>query len=258
MITAVLDRMAGRLKQRKTTAREVVEQAARRIAGGETVDEAALEGAIVEAGLAIDDLQRLAEFYVARREKRQVLDALGAARKRLAAVDARIAAENAKHAEIVDAYKKRWIALREEADAATREVDAGRAARDWLLELANCPPSMQDDYRRLLDEEQAATVAVGDATRVVRELRERILSEKRSIESLTGATAQEIDPSLVPLNRRNGRVIANDEQIEEHRRTIKRLEGRLVEAESVLAAAEKQLAAATLALGNMRDRILKH
>lgn len=258
MITAVLDRLSGRLKQRTKSAREIVEQAARKIAAGESVDEAALESAIVEAGLAVDDLGRLAEFYSRRAEKRKLLDALGGARKRLAAVDAKISAENAKHAEIVDAYKKRWLALREEADAATREVDAGRAARDWLLELANCPPSLQDDYRRLLDDEQAATVAVGDAQRLARQIREDIESQKRWIESLDGASSREIEAPTVAVNYRNPVIRQNDEKIEDRRQRLKRLEGRLVDADAAVAAAEKQLAAATLALSNMRDQILKH
>jgi DNA repair exonuclease SbcCD ATPase subunit len=258
MFTAVLDRIAGRVQKRRTSARERIEEAARRLAAGETIDEAGLEGAMFEAGLTVDEFRNLAVFYNDRRAKLDLLATLGNARKRLEKADAAIDAENARHAEAVDQFRKRYASLRSEADAAGAEVERARAAREWLLELANCPPSIRDDYAAALDAEQAATVAVGNAERELRRLRDEIKSEEGWIAQFTGEAAGEIAPREIVIStpKRQPLVASLQDKIDRHSQRKSRLEARLTEAEAALTAANKALAAAEAAVAAVRKRIL--
>lgn len=258
MLTAVFDRIAGRVQKRQNSARERIEDAAKRIAAGESIDEAGVEGALFEAGLTVEAFRDLAVFYQERRQRLDRLNTLGAARKRLEKADQAIDAENRRHAEATEQYRKRFLSLRQEADAAGAEVAAARDARDWLLDVQHCPPSLRDQYQAALDAEQAATVAVGDAEREARRLRERIASEAGFIDQLTGEASREIAPPelvMTPPGRQR-MAAATQAKVDEHEKQKTRLERRLVEAEAAVAEARKSLAAAEATLADLRKRIL--
>jgi hypothetical protein len=258
MFTAVLDRIAGRVQKRRTSARERIEDAARRLAAGESIDEAGLEGAMFEAGLTVEEFRDLAVFYNDRRAKMDLVATLGNARKRLEKADAAIAAENARHAEVTEQYRKRFLSLRAEADAAGADVERARSAREWLLDVAHCPPSIRDDYTAALDAEQAANVAVGDAEREVRRLREEIKSAEGWIEQLTGEASTEIVPREILITSPGRQRLADSiqQKIEDRTKQKNRLEARLVEAETALTTAQKTLVAAEAAVAAVRKRIL--
>jgi hypothetical protein len=258
MFTAVLDRIAGRVQKRRTSARERIEDAARRLAAGESIDEAGLEGAMFEAGLTVEEFRDLAVFYNDRRAKMDLVATLGNARKRLEKADAAIAAENARHAEATEQYRKRFLSLRAEADAAGADVERARSAREWLLDVAHCPPSIRDDYTAALDAEQAANVAVGDAEREVRRLREEIKSAEGWIEQLTGEASTEIVPREILITSPGRQRLADSiqQKIEDRTKQKNRLEARLVEAETALTTAQKALVAAEAAVAAIRKRIL--
>lgn len=256
MMTAVLDRITGRFKQRKTNARELVEQAAKAIAAGQAVDESSIETALFDSGLDADDLRRLAGFYVDRRSKLADLEKLGAARRRVELVDQKIAAENGKFSEYCESFKKRMVAMREESDAATHEVETARSARDWLLDPKNCPPSMQEEYRAALGDEQTARVALGDQEREVRRLRDEIKTEDRWIEHYRGDDSKEIRPS--GGHPAESRLAAGQAaKLDEHERRRKRLSTRLVEVEKLVAECQKSLTAAEAVVAGLREKILK-
>lgn len=258
-ITAVFERIGSRLRQRTTSAQELVETSAKTLAAGGAVDDAAVESALVAAGLNLDAYRQRVDFHVERNKRLQELEKLGPARTRLEDLDKRIAAEGAKHLEIVEGYRKRWVALREQADEAGRIVDGARNARDWILHPDNAPLHLAGEYRAALDAEQAAHVRIGDVERLLREIRERDKSAKGWIEQLEGEDAREIHgPSSAITKAQRSKLSATaEEKIAEHETRRKRYAREIADAEKDLAAARDELARAEAVLVDIRKRILK-
>jgi DNA repair exonuclease SbcCD ATPase subunit len=246
------------MRQRTATAHERIEGAAKAAAAGENIDVAGLEDALFTVSMSLDGFRELCDLFVARRERFAKLDGLGPARKRLAKTDAEIEAANASHAEAVEQYRKRYAALREEANESQAVIDAARDAREWLLALANCPPSLKGDYELALAGEQKAIEAVADAEREIRRLSEEIKGEAGWIEQLAGEDARLLHPPelTVAKSSRDKLSAAAARKIDEHERRKKRLEGRLAEASATLEAARKEQAAAEATLATVRKKIL--
>jgi DNA repair exonuclease SbcCD ATPase subunit len=258
MFSAVLDKLAGRMRQRTATAHERIEGAAKAAAAGENIDVAGLEDALFTVSMSLDGFRELCDLFVARRERFAKLDGLGPARKRLAKTDAEIEAANASHAEAVEQYRKRYAALREEANEAQTVIDAARDAREWLLAVANCPPSLKDDYALALAGEQKALEAVGDAEREIRRLNEAIRNEAGWIQQHEGEDVRLIHaPQLTVAKSARDKLSAEArEKVEHHERRIKRFEGELIAANKTLDECRKQQAAAEASLATVRKKIL--
>lgn len=77
----VFDSLAGRMKQRKATAHERIEAAAKQIAAGNNVDVPGLEDALFTVGISLDDFRGLCDLFAGRVAKFALLETLGAARK---------------------------------------------------------------------------------------------------------------------------------------------------------------------------------
>jgi len=258
MFTAVLDKLAGRMRQRTATAHERIEAAAKATAAGENIDVAGLEDALFTVSMSLDGFRQLCDLFAARRERFAKLDGLGPARKRLAQTDKEIEAANAAHAEAVEKYRQRYAALRDQANDSQRVIDAARDAREWLLAVGNCPPSLKPDYELALAGEQKALEAVADAEREIRRLSEGIKSEVGWIEQLTGEDARLLHPPelTVAKSSRDKLSAAAARKIDDHERRKKRLEGQLAEATATLEAARKEQAAAEATLTTLRKKIL--
>jgi multidrug resistance efflux pump len=258
LLEKVFDTLAGRMRQRTATAHERIEVAAKAIARGENVDVAGLEDALFTVGMTLDDFRGLADLFVARAERLRTLDGLGAARKKAERIDKELEAANAAHAEAVEQYRKRYLALRDQASAAQADVDRARDCREWLLAPEHCPPSLRADYDTALAQEQAAIEAVAAAERTIRELRAEIKGEEGWLEQLAGEDAKEIYPPEVVVSKsgRDRLTAQRSAKYEEHETRKKRLERRLAEAEPELEKARAGLVAAEAAVAEVRKRII--
>jgi hypothetical protein len=254
----VFDSLAGRMRQRKANAHERIETAAKQIAAGQSVDVGGLEDALFTAGMTLDDFRGLCDLFAARVEKLALLDTLGAARKKVEKIDRDIEAANKTHAEAVDNYRRRYMTLRAEADQAGAAVEAARNAREWILALENCPPSIRHDYQAALEAEQAATSAVGQAERTVRELTDEIRSEQGWLDQLAQQDAVELHPPELTITKagRDRMAGARAAKYDEHAARKKRLENRLADATKAVDEARVTLVAAEAQLAATRKRIL--
>jgi hypothetical protein len=257
-ITAVFEKLGSRLRQRTTSAQETIERSAQSLAAGDTVDTGAVEGALVTAGISLDEYRARVDFHVERRKRLDELDKLGPARTRLEALDKQIAAENAKHAEIVEAYRKRWTSLRDQADQAGQQVDQSRSARDWLLDVKHAPLFLRDEYVAALDGEQRAIERVADVERSIREIKAREKDATGWIAQLLEEDLREIHPPMatVAKSQRDKLGAAQRAKVEEHERRRDRAARELVDAEKDLTAARADLAKAEAVLVDIRKRIL--
>ena len=254
----VFDSLAGRMRQRKASAHERIETAAKQIAAGQSVDVAGLEDALFTAGMTLDDFRGLCDLFATRVEKLALLETLGAARKKVEKIDRDIEAANKAHAETVDNYRRRYVSLRAEADQAYAAVESARNAREWILALDNCPPSIRHEYQTALEAEQAATSAVGQAERTVRELTDEIRSEQGWLDQLAGEDAKELHPPELTITKagRDRMAGARSAKYDEHAARKKRLEHRLADATKAVDEARVTLVAAEAQLAATRKRIL--
>ncbi len=254
----VFDSLAGRMRQRKANAHERIETAAKQIAAGQSVDVGGLEDALFTAGMTLDDFRGLCDLFAARVEKLALLDTLGAARKKVEKIDRDIEAANKTHAEAVDNYRRRYMTLRAEADQAQAAVDTARTAREWLLAVDHCPPSLRDEYQGALAAEEKAVADVGHAQREIKKLSDDIKSEKGWLEQLAGEDVREIHPPTmtVTASQRERLGAARGQKYDEHDRRLKRLEARKVDADKTLADAQAALVAAEAVVAGVRKKIL--
>lgn len=258
MLTQVFDALAGKRRQRTQTSHQAIDAAAKAIAAGQAADVAALEHDLHTTGMTIDEFRALCETFAARGKKFAELDALGAARRRVEKLERDIEAANKLHAEATERYQQRHAALRAEAADASAIVSAGQAAKAWLLDPANCPPSLRDAYAEALAAEEAAQVAVGDAEREVRRLTDEIRSEAGWLAQLLGEDAREIHPPemVVTQSQRDRLSAARREKYDDHARRKTRLEAQLGDANTSVESARAALVEAEAAVANVRKRIL--
>jgi hypothetical protein len=258
VFTAVFDKLASRVKQRTATAHDRIEAAAKAIAKGDNVDVAGLEDSLFTVGMTLDGFRQLCDLFVARADNFAKLDGLGAARKKVEKIDKDIAAANATHAEAVEAYRKRYTQLRAEADQAAAAVDTARAARDWLLAVDHCPPSLHDEYVGALAAEEKANADVGNAQRDVHKLVEQIKSEQGWLTQLGRDDDRTLHPPemFVTGSQRERMTAARGAKYDEHERILKRLEARKVDADKALADAQAALVAAEAVVAGVRKKIL--
>lgn len=258
MFAAVLDRLAGRMRQRTSSAHERIESAAKATAAGENIDVGGLEESLFTVAMGVDQFRQLCDLFSARRERFAKLDGLGAARKRLAKLDQEIESANAGHAELVEKYRQRYATLRGEANDSQAVIDEARNARDWLLAVPNCPPSIRPDYEAALATEQKALEAVGDASRQIRQLTQDIQTEIGWIEQVMGQDVRLLHPPKLTIAKSERDKLSADAQgrIDTHEKRKARLERQLGEANQTLAECQKQQAAAEATLATVRKNIL--
>jgi hypothetical protein len=254
----VFDSLAGRMKQRKATAHERIEAAAKQIAAGNNVDVPGLEDALFTVGISLDDFRGLCDLFAGRVAKFALLETLGAARKKVEKIDREIEAANRVHAEAVENYRRCYTALRDQADQAAKAVNAARDAREWILAIENCPPSLRDDYRAALDAEAASQSAASNAQQAVRQLSDEIKSEQGWLDQLCEADAAEIHPNPIVITKagRERMAGARAAKYDEHAARKKRLENRLADATKVADEARAGLVAAEVRVATIRKQIL--
>jgi hypothetical protein len=257
-IAQVFDRLTSRVRQRRETAQERIESAAIALSADQSIDVAGVEDALRDAGLTVDQFRERVEFHARRREHRDRFERLATSRNRVEKIEKQITAEEAKHSEIIDAFRKRIGGMMAEAAEAGRDVSSATASRDWLLHPDNAPLPVVDNYREALDQEQDARVALETAEREVRELRQEIKSEEGWLQQIAGDDSRTIHPPamVVTVKQREKLTGQAAQKYDEHSQRKTRLERRLVEAEKTVADARSTLATAEAAVAALQKTIL--
>ncbi len=249
----LLDALRGRMKQRELNAIDTVAAAARAAARGEAYDVGAIETALIEARLSMDDFEKAVETAGKRSAWLREFEKLANASNKLTKAEAAIAAEQARFEEQRRAFMEKAEALDAERAAAQTARDAGENAKGQLLDPRYVPGTTGEKYRQAVADADAADEVVAGIRRQLREDIARIKSEEEWIVQLTGENVKEISPfpSLLAKPKYEGF------KIEEHRNALARAKRRKAEAEGQLVEAEKAAAKAKKAVEALVPEVLK-
>lgn len=258
-LAELLEKVSGRLRQREGSALDQLAAAANAHATGKNVDVGAVEAALVDARLDIDDFKAMCEAAVTRLEKQAAFDGLAAARTKADRLQGEIDAAFAKFTEAKDSYERQYAGLRDRQLTIEREVGRGEDARGWLLDPHNVAGGIRADYEAALERQQTAEIERGRIERDIREHRSDIRSEADWIKQLAGDMAKDLsatDPNQIRAARM-GLSKPTLDKIEDHERRKAKLEAALGELEAALKAAVKECDASTAAVEAIQARILK-
>lgn len=229
----ILELLRGRLAERHTNNADTIAAAARKTAAGETVDHLALENALVEERLGVEDFVALVTQAERRQSWRAAVDKLPAATARAAKATGTIAKERAAFEAVHAAWVVRGTELEAELEAAETLVRAGEEARAKLSNPANVPGAVGERLAEAMGDQQEAVERVAGVERQRREWGEN-------------------------LSRRLGFVRQHDgtPEAQEHARLAAQAERRLAELAAELADANTALAAAQKNLDTWIQRAL--
>jgi hypothetical protein len=170
----VLDLLRGRQAERHTNNADAIAAAARKTAAGETVDHLALEHAMVEEGLSVEDFAALVGQAERRQSWRAAMDKLPAATARVAKTNATIERERVAFEAVRDAWFQRANELDAELAAAEPLVRAGNEAREKLSNPANVPGVVGERLAEALADQAEAVERVAGVGRQQREWGENL------------------------------------------------------------------------------------
>jgi hypothetical protein len=253
-MAALLDALRGRMKQRETNAIDTISAAARAAARGESFDVSAIEHALIEARLSMDDFEKAVEVAGKRIAWLADFDKLNNASNKMKKAEAAIAAEQAKFEDARRAFMQRAEALDTDLATARSASNAGEQARDNLLDPRNVPGTIGDRYRAAVADAEAAAVEVGTFQRELREVAARIKSEEEWIAQLTGEKIDKIRPFIALKQPEDP---AESQRIEDHRKILARAHRRKAEVEASLKVAEQAAAKAQKAVDDLIPAVLK-
>ena len=170
----VLDLLRGRKVERHTNNADAIAAAARKTAANESVDHLALEHAMVEEGLSVEDFATLVGQAERRQSWRAAMDKLPAATARAAKANATIEKERAAFEAVRDAWFQRANELDAELSAAETIVRAGNDAREQLSTPANVPGVVGERLAEAAADQQEAVERVAGVERARREWHENL------------------------------------------------------------------------------------
>ena len=140
------------------------------------------------------------------------------------------------------------------AAAAQTARDAGKNARDQLLDPRLVPGTIGEKYRQAVAEADAADEAVAEVERQLREFDRRIKSEEEWIVQLAGKPEKSL---LNYLPIKPPEATGESYKLEEHRTALVRNERRKVEAEAQLVEVKKAATKARKAVEALVPDVLK-
>lgn len=234
-----LDILRQRSQQRADHALDTLAEAAKKQAAGEEIDVVAVDAALAELKLGVDDFATLVETAARRRSALGDLEKLASARGRRDKAQATLTAEAGKLEEAIAAYQKRAAGLAETINAATLVVDAAEAARRLLLKADEVPGVPGRKYREAIERHAAASARVAAAENDLREIEAAIARSEAWIRDIGRVEPEDVDPTEWQARPGVPRWAADGHQgnLEKHHRTRARAVERRTEIESVLAAA---------------------
>lgn len=251
---ALLDVLRGRMKARELNAIDTIAAAARAAARGDAYDIGSIEAALVEARLSADDFEKAVAQASRRAGWLNEFDKLAAAASKLKKLEAAAAAEEAKFEEQRRIFAEKFDAMNKEATAARSARDAGEQARGKLLDPKDVPGTIGEKYRAAVAEAEAASAAVGNLQRELREVRERMKSEEEWIVQLVGESSAKLGP-YSPLKQSG--VVPESYKLDDHRRALARAQRRLAEIEAELKTAEQLVTKTRRAVDDLIPDVLK-
>lgn len=252
---ALLDVLRGRMKERELQAVDVIAEAARAAASGETYDIGAIEKALTLTGQTMDDFEAAVEIARKRAAWLIAFDKLNAATSKVSKLEAAAEAEKAKFEAARRAFMEKAENL--DADLATARLirDKGRDARDRLLDPQEVPGSIGEKFRKAKAEAMVADEALEAVQRQMREIMDRVKSEEQWIAQLSTTSQKEIKPDR--LLAQDPIPTASSGRLEEHERALARALRRKKEAEAQLTEAERVAALASRAVASLVPEVLK-
>lgn len=238
--------LAGRVKERQSSAADRLLAAARKDAAGEKVDLADLEQAFFESGTTLEDFEKLVELQHQRKEHLSRFETLGTLRSKASDVEKRLDAENAKYEETRSGFERRILALHDEHRAAMREVDKAVESREWLVDPEHVGGSLKIGYDAAIAALEGAEVALGSVDSELANARRSLKSEEQFVAELERQSAG----NLTGLSHED--LLRHDD----HKKRSERLRRRIGELEKDRTASAKDVAEKTRAVEGFRKRIL--
>jgi len=242
------------MKQRELNAIDTVAAAARAAARGEGYDVGAIETALIEARLSMDDFEKSVEVAGKRSAWLREFEKLATASNKLTKAEAAIAAEQARFEEQRKAFMERAEALDADRAAAQTARDAGDNARGHLLNPKQVPGTIGEKYRQAVADAEAADATVGELQRDIREIAQRIKSEEEWIVQLVGEPERNVSHYL-PIKPRE--MAGESFKLEDHRNALARAQRRKAEADAQHVEAQKIAARAKKAVEALVPDVLK-
>jgi hypothetical protein len=246
LMVTTLDALRQRSQYRSDQALDTLAQAARDQAAGREIDVQAVDAALYELRLSVDDFGRMVAVASRRRDALADLEKLAVARGKRDKAQAALDAEKAKIEEAISAYHKRAGGLVETIQASQAIVDAADAGRRTLLNVDDVPGTVGRRYREATESLAAVTKRHEEAERSRREADDRVKHHSGWIRELAKVEPEEVDPSSwvaapgKPAWQADGHAGELDKHYREWRRATRELE----EAAAALAAARIELDAA--------------
>lgn len=223
---SVMELLRSRFAERQVNHTEFLANAAKAVAAGQTVDHVAVENAMQECGMSLDEFERSVGVARNRQHWHMQADKLSAATKALAKISSTIEKERGEF----EAAHRQWMQRAAELDAeerqARRAVELATEARDKLIQADNNIGPVAARLREAQAAFDEANASHGEAAKAVRLEREKISYEDSWIEQKAAVNAEGLSA-------------------EDHRRFKARAERRLAENTAALQMAERDLAAAT-------------
>lgn len=254
---AIFDALRQRSRDRSASADDVLAEAARAHAAGQSPDLQAVDAALHDSGRSVSDFEELCRVAAKRREAFRDFDTLAAARSRLAKAEAAVAAESAKFEEFQRLHQSKVGKLEAGRREAARQIERGEAARRLLTDPANVLGSARPRLEAALAEHEAAEIEHAALAREHQHVERRIAEEDRWIVSNLKAAGLDI-LAASPLTKK---VVGVPESVrhdnEGHELQRDRAKRRLREIKPQLQAAADRLDKATQQLKKAEESALK-
>ena len=250
----LLDVLRGRMKQREFNAIDTVAAAARAAARGDGYDVGAIETALIEARLSMEDFEKAVETAGRRAAWLREFEKLATATNKLTKAEAAIAAEQARFEEQRRAFMQKAEILDADRAAAQGARDAGEVAKGHLLDPKLVPGTIGEKYRQAVADAEAADATVGEVQQQLREITQRIKSEEEWIVQLVGEPERNVSHYL-PIKPRE--MAGESFKLEDHRNALARAQRRKAEADAQLVEAQKIAARAKKAVEALVPDVLK-
>lgn len=239
-MNAIFERLAGRMAARKRTNAETLLAAARRLANGESMDDATVAEALDNAGQTLEHFQTLVDLCQRRRAWYVAMDRGPAAIAKRDKATVVLEREAATFEETRQVWVQRAHVLEAEVSAAAQVADAAREARSSLLHWDNVPGDLAGQIHEAHESVAVANQALATLEREQRQQRETEKSQSDWAEQKR------------TLNQSTPYGGAED-----HERLAKRATRRLAEIETEMAAARKAVEAAEAELRRLEAAALK-
>jgi hypothetical protein len=239
-----------RSQSRSDQSLDVLAKAARDQAAGLEVDVQAVDSALHELTLNVDDFARMVDAATRRRSALADLEKLSVARGKRDKAQAALDAEKKRISEIVEAYEERAASLVQSIAAAQALVAAADDGRRVLLLADEVPGVAGRVYREAIARAATATKEHDAISHRHRETNDRVSLHAGWIKKLASVEAESLVPSSwvaksgQPEWQRDG----HDGQLEEHHKQWRRASREIAEIETALAAAKEELDAAKRSL----------